>query len=357
MRCPSLLLRLLPCLLALLLTQPAVQAAEKPAFKVCWSIFAGWMPWGYAASEGIVKKWADKYGISIQVDEVPDYVNSIERYSAGEYAGCAMTNMDALTIPVAAGVDSTALIVGDFSAGADGILIRGHDKGLRDLKGKTVLLVENSVSHYLLSRALELAHFAPSDVTIQNVSDKDIVQAFLAGQGDAVITWNPLLASIKQQTAATQVYSSRYIPGEIVDLMVVNSTTLAAHPELGKALTGAWFETQRLMGQTSPEGQAARAKMAAAAGTTAEDFDEQLRTLRSFYSPRPALAFASSENMPQLMQRVVDFANGQKLLGEDGNGLSRLGISFGDSLVMGNNKQIKLRFDPTYLQLATDQQL
>ena len=61
--------------------------------------------------------------------------------------------------------------------------------------------------------------------------------------------------------------------------------------------------------------------------------------------------------MPQLMQRVVDFANGQKLLGEDGNGLSRLGISFGDSLVMGNNKQIKLRFDPTYLQLATDQQL
>ena len=97
--------------------------------------------------------------------------------------------------------------------------------------------------------------------------------------------------------------------------------------------------------------------VAAAAGTTAEDFDEQLRTLRSFYSPRPALAFASSENMPQLMQRVVNFANGQKLLGEDGNGLSRLGISFGDSLVMGNSKQIKLRFDPTYLQLATDQQL
>ena len=42
------------------------------------------------------------------------------------------------------------------------------------------------------------------------------------------------------------------------------------------------------------------------------------------------LAFASSENMPQLMQRVVNFANGQKLLGEDGNGLSRLGISFGE---------------------------
>lgn len=352
-----LLLRLLPCLLVLLLAQPTAQAAEKPSFKVCWSIFAGWMPWGYAAQEQIIHKWADKYGIQIAVEEVPDYVNSIEQYTAGTFDGCAMTNMDALTIPAAAGVDSTAIIVGDFSAGADGILLRGSGQTLHDLKGKTILLVENSVSHYLLSRALELARFSESDVTIQNVSDKDIVQAFLAGQGDAVITWNPLLASIKQQTPVSQVYSSHSIPGEIVDLMVVNSATLAAHPELGKALTGAWFETQRLMGSVSAEGSAARAKMAGAAGTTAEDFDEQLKTLRSFYSPRPALNFASSENMPGLMQRVANFADAHQLLGKDGKGLEHLGISFSDKRVLGNAGQIKLRFDPSYLQQATDQQL
>ena len=190
---------LLACLFSGLLSlAPTAFAAEKPSFKVCWSIFAGWMPWGYAASEGIVKKWGDKYGIDIQVDEVPDYVNSIERYTSGEYAACAMTNMDALTIPVAAGIDSTALIVGDFSDGADGILIRGSNQRLTDLKGKTILLVENSVSHYLLSRALEWALLKESDVKIQNISDKDIVQAFLSGQGDAVITWNPLLAAIKR---------------------------------------------------------------------------------------------------------------------------------------------------------------
>ncbi len=40
-------------------------AAEKKDFKVAWSIYVGWMPWGYAADSGIVKKWADKYGINI----------------------------------------------------------------------------------------------------------------------------------------------------------------------------------------------------------------------------------------------------------------------------------------------------
>ena len=349
---------LLACLFSGLLSlAPTAFAAEKPSFKVCWSIFAGWMPWGYAASEGIVKKWGDKYGIDIQVDEVPDYVNSIERYTSGEYAACAMTNMDALTIPVAAGVDSTALIVGDFSDGADGILIRGSNQRLTDLKDKTILLVENSVSHYLLSRALEWALLKESDVKIQNVSDKDIVQAFLSGQGDAVITWNPLLADIKRQAEVDQVFSSHYIPGEIVDLTVINTQVLASHPELGKALTGAWFETQRLMGLPTAEGAAARAKMAAAAGTTPEDFDEQLDTLRSFYAPRYALTFATSSKMPELMRRVAGFADAHQLLGSDGKGLEHVGISFSENRVIGNRDKVLLRFDPTYLQMADDKSL
>jgi NitT/TauT family transport system substrate-binding protein len=345
------------CLLAAALVQSAQAANEPPTFKLCWSIFAGWMPWGYAASEGVMKKWADKYGIRVEISEVPDYVGSIERYSAGEFDACTMTNMDALTIPAAAGVDSTALIIGDFSNGADALLLRGTGLTIKDLKGKTVLLVENSVSHYLLSRALEWALLKPEDVTIQHISDTQIAEAFLAGQGDAVITWNPILAKIKQQAQVSQVFSSNLVPGEIVDLTVVNSTVLAAHPELGKALTGAWFETQRLMGMPTDAGRMARAKMASAAGTTPEDFNQQLDTLRSFYSPRYALAFARANKMPELMLRVARFADQQRLLGNDGKGLEKLGIAFSDERSLGNAENILLRFDGSYMQMAAEKKL
>ena len=150
----SLVSSLLATALAAALSLPA-HAERKDSFSVCWTIYAGWMPWEYGATQGIVDKWAQKYGIEIKVTQLNDYVESINQYTAGQFDGCTMTNMDALTIPAAAGVDSTALIVGDFSAGADGILVRGGSKDLKDLKGKTILLVENSVSHYLLSRALE----------------------------------------------------------------------------------------------------------------------------------------------------------------------------------------------------------
>ena len=112
------------------------------------------MPWGYAADHGIVKKWADKYGIKIEVTQFNDYVESMNQYTAGAFDAVTLTNMDGLSIPAAGGVDTTAVIVGDFSNGNDAVILK--DKAsLADIKGQTVNLVEFSVSHYLLARALE----------------------------------------------------------------------------------------------------------------------------------------------------------------------------------------------------------
>ena len=91
----------------------------RDSYKVAWSIYVGWMPWGYASEKEIVKKWGDKYDIDIEVVQFNDYIESINQYTTGGFDAVTMTNMDALTIPAAGGVDSTALIVGDFSNGND----------------------------------------------------------------------------------------------------------------------------------------------------------------------------------------------------------------------------------------------
>src|SRR3954470_7704526 len=108
-------------------------AAPKKEFNIAWTIYVGWMPWPYAAQAGIVKKWADKYGITINVVQINDYVESINQFTAGKFDGVTLTNMDALTIPAAGGVDTTALIVGDFSNGNDGIVSKTA-KSLADIK-------------------------------------------------------------------------------------------------------------------------------------------------------------------------------------------------------------------------------
>src|SRR5258708_1211913 len=134
-------------------TAPPVFAAERTSFAVAWSIYVGWMPWDYADRSGILKKWADKYGIKIRLTQVNEYVESINQYTAGTFDACVMTNMDMLTIPAAGGVDSTALIVGDFSNGNDAGVLKGTSNTPPALHGPQLHLIELSLSTNFLTHS------------------------------------------------------------------------------------------------------------------------------------------------------------------------------------------------------------
>jgi len=333
----------------------SASAAERKKFSVCWSIYVGWMPWGYGAEQGIVKKWAEKYGIEIDVVQINDYIESINQYTAGKYDGCSMTNMDALTIPAAGNVDSTALIVGDFSNGNDGVVLK-NQKDLKAIKGQKVNLVELSVSHYLLARALESVGLAEKDIKVVNTSDADLVSAFNTADVTAVVTWNPLLSEILALPNTHAVFDSAKIPGEIIDLMVVNTKTLQENPKLGKALVGAWYEIMGLMGANSDAGRAARTAMGKASGTDLSGFESQLASTKMFYQPAEAVAFTNSAQLKTTMQYVAEFSFSHGLLGEGAADATFIGIQT-PSGIYGNSKNVQLRFDPAFMQMAADGKL
>jgi NitT/TauT family transport system substrate-binding protein len=336
-----------------LLAGPAV---AKDSFRVAWSIYVGWMPWGYGAESGIVEKWADKYGIDIEVVQINDYVESINQYTTGTFDGCVMTNMDALTIPAAGGVDSTALIVGDFSNGNDGIVLKGKSH-LSDIKGQRVNLVELSVSHYLLARALDGIGSSERDLTVVNTSDADLVAAFSSPDVTAAVTWNPLLSEILAMPDTHKVFDSSEIPGEIIDLMVVNTDTLEANPKLGKALVGAWYEIMSIMSRKDSVGSEARTQMAKASGTDLVGYDAQLFTTRMFYEAGDAVAFARSDKLVSTMDKVAKFSFDHGLLGEGAPDAGFVGIAFPGGKTLGNEANVKLRFDDEYMSLAAEGEL
>jgi len=339
--------------LIVLMFSAGAAAADK--FRICWSIYVGWMPWGYGAEQGIVKKWGEKYGLDIEVVQINDYIESINQYTAGEFAACSMTNMDALTIPAAGGVDSTALIVGDFSDGNDGVVLKGK-KTLADIVGQQVNLVELSVSHYLLARGLGSIGLAESDITVVNTSDADMVAAYATPDVTAVVTWNPLLSEILEMPDSYKVFDSSQIPGEIIDMLVINTETLAANPDLGKALVGAWYEIMGAMSGDSDAAVAARGAMGAASGTDLAGYDAQLLNTAMFYQPAEALKLVNSSQLPKTMQYVAEFSFAHGLLGEGAPDAGFIGIEM-PAGTFGDKGNIKLRFDPTYMQLAADGKL
>ncbi len=322
-------------------------AAEKKDFKVAWSIYVGWMPWGYAADSGIVKKWADKYGINIEVKQFNDYVESINQYTAGSFDAVTVTNMDALSIPAAGGVDTTAVIVGDFSNGNDAVILKGKDK-LADIKGQNVNLVEFSVSHYLLARGLESIGLAEKDLKVVNTSDADMAAAYKTPDVTSVVTWKPIVSTILESPDAKKVFDSSQIPGEIIDLMVVNTGVLKDNPKFAKALAGIWYETLA----TLKDGTKSKEAMAKASGTDLKGFDEQLATTKLFADPKDAVAFTTGKDLKTTTERVSKFLFEKSLLGKDAKSDGAIGVEFPDKTVFGDKSNVKFRYDATFMKEA-----
>lgn len=336
--------------------KPAEKAQAPAAAKtytIGWTIYAGWMPWPYAEQAGIVKKWEDKYGVDIKVVQINDYVESLNQFTAGKLDGVTATNMDGLTVPAAGGKDTTVLMIGDYSNGNDGIVLKGADK-LADIKGQSVNLVELSVSHYLLARGLETAGLKPTDVKTVNTSDADMVAAFGAPATTAVVTWNPLLAEIKGMPKAKEVFSSSQIPGEILDTLLVSTEALKANPNLGKALTGIWYETMALMKSDTPEGKAAREAMGKLSGTDLAGYDAQLKTTFMYYDAKDALAAMTSPDLVTANDRVRQFSFANGLFGQGAKSVDDIGIAFPNGKTLGDPANVKLRFDPTFVAMAAD---
>jgi NitT/TauT family transport system substrate-binding protein len=330
--------------------------AAKQKFTIGWSIYAGWMPWPYAEQAGIVKKWADKYGIEIRILQVNDYVESVNQYAAGKLDGVTATTMDALTIPAAGGRDTTVLIIGDYSDGNDGVVLK-NGRSMADVKGRSVNLVELSVSHYLLARGLEQSGMKLSDVKIVNTADADIVGAFASPAVNAVVTWNPQLATLRATPGATEVFNSSKIPNEILDTLNVSTATLKANPNLGKALVGIWYETMAIMSRDDAAGRAARAAMAKAAGTTPASFDDQLRTTHLYRQAKDAVAYAENPDLMQVTDRVRQFSFAHRLFGPTATSVDTVGISFDGKKTLGDPKNVKLRFDSSYMRAAAEGKL
>ncbi|KXS36787.1 MAG: NitT/TauT family transport system substrate-binding protein [Halomonadaceae bacterium T82-2] len=337
--------------LSALLASPLANAQSRDHFSVCWSIYAGWMPWSYADTQGIIDKWADKYDIDIDLVQVNDYIESINQYTSGNVDGCAMTNMDALTLPAASGVDSTALIINDYSDGNDGIVLKDSDD-LADIKGRKVNLVQFSVSHYFLARALESVGLTERDIETVNTSDADIVAIYPNDDIEAVVTWNPQLSAIDGLDNSHVVYTSKQIPREILDMMVVNTDTLAANPDFGHALVGAWYEVMETMEAGDEQ---ALSQMAEAAGTDLAGYRNQLAATHLYTDPVEAASLMRSEDLLSTMQRVAEFSFKHGLLGEMAPNPGFVGIETPQG-VFGNESNVKLRFDPRYTDAYVESQ-
>jgi NitT/TauT family transport system substrate-binding protein len=345
----------MPRILCFLLLFVASCFGQKPVFTVGWSVYAGWTPYYYMNKSGLLKKWADKYGITIKVQRF-DYAPSLDAFVARNIDACTMTNMEALDMPAASGVPTSAIVIGDYSNGNDALLVR-NGLQMKDLAGKKMLLVQKTVSEYLFDRAMTINGLRGElkQVRLINTSDSDIAGAFLGDSGvSAVVTWKPLVSQILKQKGITSLFNSSLIPGEILDLTVVRTDVVnrpdGAGRKFAQALTGAWYEMLAQM--TGPGSDRVLTSIAEGSEDTLASYKEQLSTTKMFYTPQAAADFAASAEIKQKMALVRQFVFDHGLLGDNTRSVDDVAIRYPDGSVQGKPDRVRLQFDASYMRLA-----
>lgn len=329
-------------------------AQEKPTFKVGYVVYVGFMPLAWMKQSGSMEAWSDKYGVNVELVQINDYIGGINQFIAGDLDAVAVAGMDALTMPAASGVDTSIFLIADYSNGNDMLLSRSATS-VADLKGQDVYLLQYSVSHYLLSRALDKAGInAPGVVQMTNISDTEIAAAYMT-QPDMlhVATWNPMASELVSAVDGTNVlFDSSEIPGEIMDSFIARTDTLATNPEFGKAFAGAWYEAMATM--TANDAQTAEmvGVMASAMGTDVTGLKAQLDATYFFTEPATALEFMLADSTAEIWDLVRTFSFDNGLFGQGATGVDDIGIAVNAGTTLGDPENVMLRIDPSFVAAA-----
>ncbi|MDP3726106.1 MAG: NrtA/SsuA/CpmA family ABC transporter substrate-binding protein [bacterium] len=113
-------------------------------------------------------------------------------------------------------------------------VIAMKDRGIRapsDLKGKKIGATKKSVSEFFLGTFLTFNHLYLADVEVIDVQPKDMADALLRGDVDAVSTWQPNVFNMKQQLGNKVINWSAQSGQKYNMLFLTKEKFIKDHPE------------------------------------------------------------------------------------------------------------------------------
>jgi NitT/TauT family transport system substrate-binding protein len=171
------------------------------------NVWAGWSPIIYANNgfkPGQVWKSPGGKDFKLELVLIDDPVAMRDAYAAGNvHVGWATLDMLPLFLE---GLRKDTRVMPrvyqqiDWSNGGDGIVVRDAIKSIADLRGKTVVLAQNSPSHFFVLNALINAGVQPAEVDFKFT--QDAFQAAAAFNADkriaAVVSWAPDIYNLEK---------------------------------------------------------------------------------------------------------------------------------------------------------------
>jgi aliphatic sulfonates family ABC transporter substrate-binding protein len=115
---------------------------------------------------------------------------------------------------------------------------------LKDLKGKKIGIAVGSTSHQHGLRAVEQAGLTPNDVTFVNLAPANMAAAYVAGQIDAAVVWEPTAGEI-EKAGGKSIATTESLGLMTASVAVVRTEYLRDNPAVIQKLLQVWDEARQ----------------------------------------------------------------------------------------------------------------
>jgi NitT/TauT family transport system substrate-binding protein len=217
-------------------------ARADTAVSVGFSGWTGFAPLTLAKEAGIFKK----HGLDVTLNKIPQASRHLA-LASGDIQ-CAATTVETWIVWNAAGVATKQIFQLDKSYGADGIAVRTDVEKIADLKGKSVAASAPGTSPYfLLAWILKHNGLSMKDVKVVNMEPGPAAQAFVAGQNDAAMTYEPYLSTVRAAPDKGKILATTLDYPAVMDTFGCTPAFLEKNPEAAKALADSYFEALQMI--------------------------------------------------------------------------------------------------------------
>jgi len=234
--------------------------------RMALNVWAGWAPVIYA-NDGFkaAKVWRAPGGKTFKLELVliDDPIAMRDAYASGKiHIGWGTLDMVPLFVEQLRRDSRTMPRIYqqiDWSNGGDGIVCRNSVKSVADMRGKTVVLAQNSPSHFFLLNTLISGGLQPADVEYKFTQDAfQAAAAFNADKKTAcVVSWAPDIYNLAEASGNRMLVNTQTANKLIADIWFARADFAKDNPQIVEALARGIFDAMEEL-----KAQDAKAKVA-----------------------------------------------------------------------------------------------
>ncbi len=333
-------------------------AAYKPlkdnTIKFALNIWAGWAPIIHANNgfaPGKIWKTPDGKEFKVHLVLADNPIEMRDAYAAGDFhIGWATVDMLPLFMegfvdregePRDSRIMPRIFQQVDWSNGGDGIVARDNIRKISDLRGKTVVLAENSPSQYFALSMLVAGGLQPSDVKFKYTNDAFEAAAAFNSEDEiaACVSWAPDIYTLSEKKGNRMLVNTVTANKLIADVWYARADFAEENPELIEGLVRGIFDSMESLKDQDEQKKVAELMAQGYAipkdeclGMLADAHSTNFAENRDFFlnQNNPARfesvwnqayyiyrRIRSIKHQPVTFEKVVDFSVLQKLAGEE----------------------------------------